>query len=86
MLDEQGVSVSVIDLANENDIKLVYRDKFIVELGADNYLEDKIKLFVQMSKDFTPDETGRILLKYLSDDNRQGSIINENIEEYLNKY
>ncbi len=85
-LKANKLTVDVIDLSDKNDIKLIYLNRFVVELGGENLMEDKIKMFSQISKDLTEDETGRILLKFWTDEDRRGSVINENIDNYLNIY
>ena len=86
ILKENGLTVGVIDLSDTDDIKLVYQNRFIVELGTEKQLEDKIKMLKTITADIKPDEKGRILLKYWSDEDRQGSVINENVDIYINKY
>ena len=86
LLDENSIKVDAIDLDNINNILLVYKGRYIVEIGDDVNLSNKIILLSEMSKDLPTNETGRILLKFWSEEDRQGSVLGQNIDEYLNKY
>ena len=85
-LEENSMTVDAIDLEDTNNILLVYRNRYIVEIGDESYLSEKIKLFTKMIHDSPENETGRILLKYWAEDDRRGSVLAENIDNYLNKY
>ncbi len=80
------VDFLVIDLENIKKIICVYKDRFVVELGTNNYIEDKIKLFASMLKEMDEDDEGRVRLDNWLPDNRKGWLISQNIDEKLEKY
>ena len=86
LLAENSLSVDAIDLENSRNFLLVYKGRYIVELGEDINLTEKITLLSTMAKDLPENETGKILLKFWSEEDRRGSVLQQNIEEYLNKY
>lgn len=85
-LDAYSLNADVIDLEDVDDIMFVYKGRYIVQFGSVSSMEEKIKMLNILSSDLAENETGRILLKYWSNDDRYGSVIAENIDEYLNKY
>ena len=86
LLNMNSIDIGVIDVADLNNIMLIYDERYVVELGDMNYIEDKIKLLSTMVKDLHENETGKILLKFWSNEDRYGSVLDQNIDEYLNNY
>ena len=85
-LNEFSIVADVIDLEDTNNIMFVYQGRYLVEVGNDGSLDEKMMMFNTISKDLPQNETGRILLKHWSDEDRYGSVLAENVDEHLNKY
>ena len=84
--NEFSIVTDVIDLEDTNNILFVYKGRYLVELGDDSKLEEKMMMFITIDKDLPENETGRILLKLWGNDDRYSSVIAENIDKYINKY
>lgn len=84
--NEYLIVADAIDVEDINNIVFVYQGRYIVEIGNDSSLDEKMMMFNTISKDLPINETGRILLKHWSNEDRFGSVIAENIDDYLNKY
>ncbi|MBE6750030.1 MAG: FtsQ-type POTRA domain-containing protein [Ruminococcaceae bacterium] len=76
--EESDVDLNRIDVSDKVNIKLFVDSRFEVQLGSENYLEEKIKHLSAMIDSISPEKTGKINLNMWINDKPQGTFVEKN--------
>lgn len=70
-----NVNLSTLDISDTLNLKVVAEERFEVQLGTVNNLEEKIKHLSGMIKEIDSEKSGKINLSMWSEDNPQGTFL-----------
>ncbi len=77
-MDAVGMSeVTVIDMTDQDNIKLLYKSKYVLDLGDTDLLEYKLKFCIKVAE--TEQNQGVIDVRYVTDTNKKGFYSPKNI-------
>lgn len=74
--------ISVIDLTDPDNIKLLYKESFVLELGSDDLLEYKLKFCIKVAQ--SEQGQGVIDVKYVSESNKKGFFSPKTVKDQIN--
>lgn len=80
LADEYGVSLNCIDVTDELNITLKTENRFIVNLGTSNFLQNKFAHLSGMIKNIEETKTGKINLSMWTESNTEGTFVAGSIE------
>lgn len=73
LADKESIILNSIDLSDELSLTVKVENRFVVNLGTSNYLENKFAHLKGMIKNIDPDKTGKINLSMWTVDNTEGT-------------
>ena len=77
-MDAVGIGeVTVIDMTDQNNIKLLYKSRYVLDLGNTDLLEYKLKFCIKVAE--TEQNQGVIDVRYVTDTNKKGFYSSKNI-------
>lgn len=74
--------ISVIDLTDPDNIKLLYKESFVLELGSDDLLEYKLKFCIKVAQ--SEPGQGVIDVKYVNESNKKGFFSPKPVKDQIN--
>lgn len=78
--EELKINITCLDITDELAITLKAENRFTVNLGTANYLENKLAHLSGMLKSIGSEKTGKINLSMWSDSHTEGTFVEENPE------
>ena len=69
--------VTVIDMTEQNNIKLLYKSKYVLDLGSDELLEYKLKFCKKVAE--TEQNQGVVDVRFVTETNKKGFYSPKNI-------
>ena len=79
-LKNENVLINTIDISDTVAITLKVENRFEVNLGTANYIPEKIRHLSSMIENISKEKSGKINLSMWTNDNTQGTFIEENNE------
>lgn len=80
VLSKTGINTNYIDITDPISLTLGVEERFTVELGSPNNLEEKIKQLASMIKSIDSNKSGKINLSMWTSANKKGTFIAENAQ------
>lgn len=80
LLEKNGLNINYIDINDELEIKVKTENRFIVNFGTSNSLENKFAHLASMIKNIGNDKTGKINLSMWTSTNTKGTFVAGSIE------
>ncbi len=78
LLNENDLKINYVDITNKITVKVGVEDRFDVNFGTENYLENKVKHLKSMTEELNPETTGSINLSIWNDQNPEGTFVKYN--------
>lgn len=79
-LTEEGLLINSIDISDKIAISLRVENRFNVNLGNANFIPEKIRHLASMVENISEEKSGRINLSMWTNDNTQGTFVEETNE------
>lgn len=79
-LKQEKININSIDITDTVAISLKVENRFEVNLGTSNFLEEKIKHLGSMIENISPEKTGKINLSMWTNANSQGTFVEQTNE------
>lgn len=80
LAEENGLSLNYIDVTDELEITVKSENRFIINLGTSNYLQNKFAHLSGMIKNIEEIKTGKINLSMWTEENTEGTFVEGSIE------
>ena len=80
LAEEYGISVNYIDVTDELTVTLKAENRFIVNFGTSNFLQNKFAHLAGMIKNIEETKTGKINLSMWTAENTEGTFVAGDIE------
>lgn len=78
LLEENSLKINYIDITNKITVKVGVEDRFDVNFGTENYLENKVKHLKTMIENLPIGDSGSINLSIWNDQNPEGTFVKNN--------
>lgn len=79
-LNQNELKINYIDISSKISLQVGVQDRFTVNIGTSNYLEEKVRHLTGMIKNIPEEKSGKIDLSMWTTDNTQGTFKAENAE------
>ncbi len=78
LLEDNKLKINYVDITNKITVKAGVENRFDVNFGTENYLENKVKHLKSMIENMDPNVSGSINLSIWNDQNLEGTFVKNN--------
>lgn len=75
LLQENNLKINYVDITNKITVKVGVENRFDVNFGTENYLENKVKHLKTMIENMKPEASGSINLSVWNEQNPEGTFV-----------